>query len=140
MPPILMEPSHQASHCDDGHIRVLGALHIAVSIGELLSGRVRSSLPVRTSQWSTLGEHVRAWRLLLADDASRTDPHTRSHLSLVVRLLDTLLERHCAGDEPDRETWETVMPTIAAASRHLDAFPLQQRKAASRHFAVYRPS
>ncbi|WP_454875164.1 hypothetical protein [Paraburkholderia xenovorans] len=138
MPPVLMESAVQAPAGHDGHVRVLGALHIAVSIGELLAGRVRSSLPVRASQWTTLQGHIRAWRLLLADDASRTEPHTRSHLSLVVRLLDALLEQHCAGDEPDIEAWEAVMPTIAAAASHLTTFSLQQRKAASRQFVECR--
>lgn len=142
MPPALMDAGRvvQASPGDDGHIRVLGALHIAVSVGELLAGRVRSSLPVRASQWTTLDGHVCAWRLLLVDDASRTDPRTRSHLSLVVRLMDALLEQHRAGDEPDLEAWEAVMPTIAAAASHLNAFSLQQRKAASRRFAAHRQS
>lgn len=118
--------------------RVPGALHIAVSIGELLASRVQSALPVRASQWATLEMHVRAWRVLLADDASRTDPHTRSHLSQVARLMDALLEQHRAGDEPDLEAWEAVMPTIRAAAVHLNTFSLQQRKAASRRFAGCR--
>ncbi|WP_413216115.1 hypothetical protein [Paraburkholderia kururiensis] len=113
-------------------VRVLGALHIAVSIGELLASRVQSALPVRASQWVTLGMHVRAWRVLLADDAARTDARTRSHLSLVVRLMEALLAQHRAGDEPDLEAWEAVIPTITAAAAHLNTFSLQRRKAASR--------
>jgi hypothetical protein len=53
MPPDLTERPRMDSCAQSaaGSTRVLGALHVAVSVAQLLSDRVKASLPVRVSQW-----------------------------------------------------------------------------------------
>lgn len=109
------------------------ALNAAVIIAQVLSARVLNGLPVRPTQWTTLGIRVTEWRGLLADTQLCHDRPTRSHLNVLTQLMQAILEAHCNGADAGADVWLELQPMVHAANDHLQRFPMPIRKGSSLH-------
>lgn len=107
------------------------ALNAAVILSQVLSARVLNGLPIRPTQWNTLECRVNEWRLLLANDRSRQDPLTRSHLNILRQLMKAILEEHRRGADAGAEVWAELQPIVSAANDHLQGFSMRVRKGTS---------